>query len=73
MNSSWMTIWARSDTKGAAKQVMTFFFLFEDIPILGGILLMHSGTKVNCTRNGGVLQKRKGEHLYCPVAPAKCV
>ena len=38
MNSSPMTISAKSDTKGAAKQVMTFFYYFlENTPILGGI------------------------------------
>ena len=55
--SSSMTICAGSDTKRAAKQVMTFFL--EDIPISDGNLLICSRTNVNCTLNGCVLQKKK--------------
>ena len=51
-NPTSMTISAENDTKGVAKQVLTFFFFFGESSTL-------SGTEVKCTRNGGDLQKKK--------------
>ena len=68
-NSSSMTISPGSDTKGAAKQVTTFFFSFGGHAHCKWNLLISSRTKVNCTRIGGMLQKKVNT---CIAAP-KCV
>ena len=49
-NPTSVTNSAENDIKGAAKQVLTFFF--GEGPILGG-------TEAKGTRNGGDLQKKK--------------
>ena len=53
-NPTSMTISAENDTKGAAKQVLTFFFYFGDHPTFGR-------SEATRTRNAGNLQK-KGRH-----------
>ena len=65
-NCSSMTIWAGSDTKEAAKQVMTFFLRRH--PHFGWNLLISSGAKANCTRNGGVLQKKRSTPVLPPLS-----
>ena len=62
-NSNSMTIWAESDTKGVAKQVLTFFFFWRKHPL-------RAEFKVNCTRNGGVPPKKR---VNTCIAAAKCV
>ena len=52
-NPASMTILAKIDTKGAVKQVLTFFFFSF------GEHLTSNGTEAKRSRNGGYLQKKK--------------